>query len=193
MSCDAGEAWLVDLRDIAASTPALLDALHAGEAARAGKFVIEARQRDFAASRLVLRALAGVTAQGLATSWSRSEGRLAFSRAQVPAIGIDVEILRPLAFSSMLPVICKAGERARLGHVARLDEPESFFRIWTAKEAIMKAMGEGFQAGVKSVVLTPEILGLGEDETACIPVADRIFTLRTWSRGDARMTLATAD
>ncbi len=171
----------------------MLGALQADEAERARKLIIEARQRDFAASRLVLRILSSEVGSGIATSWSRSEGRLAVGASQVPALGIDLEILRPLSFSAMLTVICGAGERARLGQVARLDEPESFFRIWTAKEAIMKAMGEGFQAGVKSVALTSEVLGLCEGETACLPVAGRKFALRTWLCGDARITLATAD
>lgn len=68
-------------------------------------------------------------------------------------IGSDVEIHRPINWSAMLDMVCSVEEAG--GFVAQHDAEDvaiaDFFRLWTIKEAILKATGEGFRAGPKNI------------------------------------------
>lgn len=184
---------LADLREIGASTEALVQSLPAEAAKRAQRLVDETRRREFAASRHLAQALISQYPPARVHSWSRSEGRLAFAYADAAAMGVDLECVRPLDFAAILGVICGDDERDELAAAGRLDEAERFFRIWTAKEAIMKAMGSGFQAGVRSVRLNAAALALDGNEQVTVQVTGRCFLLSTRRHGAARISFAAAD
>lgn len=189
---DGGEICLIDMGGIRAPAAALVSGLGPSEQSRARRLVSDRRRREFAASRHLVRALRGEMASGRVCSWSRSRGWLAFASADVPALGVDLEIMRPLDFAAMLPVICEAFERETLSRAARLESPEAFFRIWTAKEAVMKAMREGFRAGVRTVRLPGDVMHLSERDSACLGVAGHEYRLLTRAHGPARISLAMA-
>ena len=64
----------------------------------------------------------------------------AFGLAHQP-IGIDAEPLNP---GSVAPSVLTEREQGRMRELAASDQAEAFLRIWTAKEAYLKALGTGF-------------------------------------------------
>ncbi len=85
----------------------------------------------------------------LSLSTSHSEEWSALALAEDRAIGLDIERVRPLEWQPMLSMICDEAERADFLST-QPDLPE-FFRLWTIKEAVLKATGLGFRAGPKAV------------------------------------------
>lgn len=68
-------------------------------------------------------------------------------------IGVDIELIRPLDWQSMLSMICESSEREAFVHrfSDHADAPAAFFRMWTLKEAALKTTRKGFRAGPKAV------------------------------------------
>lgn len=61
------------------------------------------------------------------------------------SIGIDLEQRRPhVDFDSVAAGVFGAGERALLAGLSGRDKLDLFYRLWTCKEALMKAKGTGF-------------------------------------------------
>jgi 4'-phosphopantetheinyl transferase len=62
-------------------------------------------------------------------------------------IGVDVEATRPLAdLDSLAESCCSPGERARLAQLPTPARVAAFLRMWTRKEAALKAWGTGIGA-----------------------------------------------
>lgn len=75
------------------------------------------------------------------------------------AFGLDVEQVRPMDHAAPLGMVCLP-EEARLmadAIAAAPDEPR-FLRLWTLKEAVLKATGRGFRADAQKVRLVPDML-----------------------------------
>ena len=63
-------------------------------------------------------------------------------------VGVDVEQLRPMPdLESVAARVCTPGELATLAGLAEPQRERAFFALWTRKEALAKATGEGI-AGV---------------------------------------------
>ena len=61
------------------------------------------------------------------------------------SVGIDLEQRRPqVDFDSVAAGVFGAGERALLAGLSGRDKPDLFYRLWTCKEALIKAKGTGF-------------------------------------------------
>ncbi len=132
------------------------------------------RRAEFAARRVYLADLLDVTPTGLAIDYhpegqpflpdfpslslstSHSEGWSALALAEDRAIGLDIERVRPLDWQPMLSMICDEAERAAFLSA----EPDliGFFRLWTIKEAVLKATGQGFRAGPKAIQISNQHL-----------------------------------
>ncbi len=85
----------------------------------------------------------------LSLSTSHSDGWSALALAEGRAIGLDIERIRPLDWQPMVNMICDKAEHMKfLSSQPGLPE---FFRLWTIKEAVLKATGQGFRAGPKAV------------------------------------------
>ncbi|HAY05955.1 MAG TPA: 4'-phosphopantetheinyl transferase superfamily protein [Hyphomonas sp.] len=101
--------------------------------------------------------------QGFAVSVS-NKGLWTFVAAD-PApsmIGADVEIVREIDWKAMLGMVCGDDERsAFLEALAGEAALKNFFRMWTVKEAVLKATGEGFRAGPKSIQIPAAMYGGG--------------------------------
>lgn len=102
--------------------------------------------------------IAGLPTLGI--SWSRS-GPLAFAAVlRDGRIGCDIEQVRPLSHLAMLSMIASPAEAALIRGLTS-DEgetPLAFFRLWTAKEAVLKWQGDGLRGGAKSVDIPAGLL-----------------------------------
>jgi 4'-phosphopantetheinyl transferase len=89
-------------------------------------------------------------------SLSDSNGWNALSLSRNRPVGIDIERIRPLDWEPMLTILSAPGEAEQ---VRRATAPYTFFRCWTAKEAILKTAGTGLKGGAKRVALPSEFIG----------------------------------
>jgi 4'-phosphopantetheinyl transferase len=69
--------------------------------------------------------------------------------ASTETIGVDIERVRPMEYGSIGATAFSADEQAALRNTATTDQQATFFRIWTRKEAYIKAWGMGVSYGLK--------------------------------------------
>lgn len=157
--------WSVPLALPAEDIPALSRVLSAQERARADRFQLPADRRRFMVSRYALRSVLGAYArlsprslefrygsQGkpylagdLHFNLSHS-GRLALiAVCRGEPVGVDVEYAdrAPDAMYEMIDAFLSAAERRHLLGLPVEQHREAFFRCWTRKEALIKAVGAG--------------------------------------------------
>lgn len=133
------------------------------ERARARHFVGPLLQRRFVAARAQLRALLGrhldrdprslvfllnefgkprlADHPGVHFSLSHSQDRALLAVSEGPEIGVDLEMMRPV---DHLDLARRYFHPDEISAIERHDDPrQAFFRIWTLKEAVVKAIGLG--------------------------------------------------
>ncbi len=165
--------------------PRLHALLDATERARADRFRVGSARRRYVAARaltrLVLGRYTGVAPAALAfASGPRgkprienplSEPRVCFNVAHsgdtaVVAVagselGVDVETVRAVPNLERLATrYCSAAERDRLNRVPTGRRAAAFLRLWTGKEAYLKAVGSGVAMPLRSVEVELEPLQL---------------------------------
>jgi 4'-phosphopantetheinyl transferase len=175
-----------------------LDLLTENERERMARFrFVEDRVR-FAGTRATLRALLGAEldlAPGLVplelghngkpmlgpelgvhfnVSHSGSEGLIALSRSF--ALGVDVELKRPdIEFRSVAARVFSAAELEELEGLEEAAARERFYRGWTYKEAVLKALGLGIASDTRCfAVLERRQLGVSAEPSALPVAADRL-------------------
>jgi 4'-phosphopantetheinyl transferase len=89
-------------------------------------------------------------------------------------LGVDVEDTRQEVDAAVEEVVFSASERAFLARQHPAQRKEAFFRLWTLKEAYIKAHGEGM-----SLPLTDISISFDLDPTPCLVLAGALS-------GDAR-------
>lgn len=152
--------WSWSLDDHPSSGEALLTD---DERERARRFVGPLLQRRFVAARAQLRALLGrrvgrdprslVFVQnefgkprladhpGVHFSLSHSQDRALLAVSDGPEVGADLEMIRPV---DHLDLARRYFHPEEVAAIERHDDPQrAFFRIWTLKEAVVKAIGLG--------------------------------------------------
>jgi phosphopantetheinyl transferase len=164
-------AWVhgVDLRADHAVEAACLALLDDEERARAARFIVAEPRRQFVITRGALRLLLAHRldrpAQALTfatgphgkpfavvdgapskaefnVSHSAERGLIAIAHAPV---GVDIESLgREADFCLVAKGVLTAGEQAALRCKAGAERALLFYRLWTQKEALIKATGRGF-------------------------------------------------
>ncbi|MFD5794164.1 4'-phosphopantetheinyl transferase family protein [Streptomyces diastatochromogenes] len=77
----------------------------------------------------------------LAISLSRTAGWGVFAVGAGTAIGVDAEALRPVREALLSDTVLTAAERGHLRDAP--DRQRAFHRVWTRKEAVVKAVGVG--------------------------------------------------
>ena len=122
-------------------------------------------------------------------SISRTEGWSAFALSHEAAIGIDIERVRSIDWHQMVSMVCAPSESSLLSQLEDGVALLPFYRIWTAKEAIMKAAGQGFRMGAPRIGL-PEDFILGETVHAEVQAAGHAFTISCSLHGEIMVGLA---
>ncbi|MGH2538787.1 MAG: 4'-phosphopantetheinyl transferase family protein [Candidatus Promineifilaceae bacterium] len=161
--------WLVRLDRLQPAQEQLRAVLSADEQAQAGRFRFEPDRQRYCAGRYALRTILGrylalepgrlafsytaygrpllaatYAGSGLRFSLSHSQGLFLLGVTRWREIGLDVEFLRRLPDAEKIAGrFFAAGERAALGRLPAADREEAFFRLWTCKEAYIKALGSG--------------------------------------------------
>jgi 4'-phosphopantetheinyl transferase len=122
-----------------------------------------------------------VAGRELEFSVSHTDGGAMVAVAAVP-VGIDLERVEPIAgeeFDDLVAFVLDAREREELDLLPEDDRLTAYYRVWTRKEAYVKATGEGIAKRPFSEVIvgvvTPlliEVHGLPEAELAAWSVVD---------------------
>ena len=154
--------------------------LSGDERARADRFRFDRDRRRFVAARGILReilgARLGVEPWSLEFNYGEQgkpvlrpvPGRVgpffnvahsgdhgAFAVGNVPGIGIDVELIRPVpAADAIANRFFTPEESAALALLPEALRPQAFFLCWTRKEAFIKALGEGLSHSLDSFTVT---------------------------------------
>lgn len=103
---------------------------------------------------------------------SHSADVVVLAAARGREIGVDIERLRPAVnWSGVAQTVFSRSERSALAQAA--DPLSSFYSLWTAKEAYLKACGVGLNAPLKDISLTVQ-RGRVEVQTR-LPAAAREF------------------
>lgn len=164
----AADIWLVDLAMPSDRLARCAQILDESERARADRFMRPADRARFivshAALRLVLaRALArapssvrmtadasgkprldGPVEAAIAFNLSHSGSRALIGLTDATAIGVDIEVLRPIPDALRIArTHFAADEAAALADLPPDVRAAAFFGLWTRKEAVVKALGTG--------------------------------------------------
>jgi len=195
--------WAENLQPSAARISAFVKTLSEDETARAARFHFDRDRDHFIAGRGLLRAVLARYVGGnpsqlkfdyapkgkpaLSTSYrshrlefnvSHSGELILVAVAHDLEVGIDVEQIRPCADYE-----CIAGSfftQPECETLRNLEEPQklpAFFRLWTCKEACLKATGEGISEGLGQV----EVSFLEGEPALLINVPGDAGSVLNWS------------
>lgn len=181
-TCLPGEVhvWRVNIDPPHRQTERLWELLDANERARATKLVHDRDRQEFVLAHAALRALLGryqnvppssirfsIDKNGkpgllaseadapLQFSLSHS-GNWALVAVSTMPVGVDIERIRPVAnLPRMIERICTQAERQQLQRCMPDRQRAEFFRIWTAKEAALKAAGCGLRVNPSTFDAVP--------------------------------------
>ncbi len=154
--------------DVATELRALLDP---GELARADRFRVPHAARRFIAARAVLRTLLGrvTNTEPAAVEFGYGErgkpsvagaphfnasdsGDTVVVAMASAEIGVDIEGLRPVSNRDRLARrICTDRELEQLAELSETEADAWLLRLWTFKEAALKAVGLGLPGGLRNV------------------------------------------
>jgi hypothetical protein len=94
--------------------------------------------------------------QSLSISWSRSPGVRVFAMATEGRIGVDVERSRPSSALGAASELFLPVERAWAEGLPGPVRWRALLMLWTAKEAVLKALGQGLCFGMDQIELGPD-------------------------------------
>lgn len=143
-----------------------LKTLAVDEQERAQRFYFQRDRTAFIAARGILRSILSlyttISPQELHFSYSEQgkpyltkssihfnlshSHKLAVYAISLSPVGIDVEYIRPLEIEQLSQRFFSSRESAYIYHLPPPKQPLAFFRFWTAKEAYLKATGEGLKS-----------------------------------------------
>jgi len=172
--------WWIDLDDAARGAETDLRLLSADESLRAGRYHGPVLRRRFIAGRAALRRILAAYSEAdpaglrfrydpsgkphldnapfsdITFNASHSESTMLVAVGQMAAIGIDVECIRTDTGSAgLIETFFAEREQQILRSVPQPERPSAFFTIWTRKEAVTKAMGDGIAAPLRDIDVVP--------------------------------------
>jgi 4'-phosphopantetheinyl transferase len=173
---DAVTLYRFAVRDLMASRSALVATLGADELSRASAYVRRQDAEAFVVRRGMLRWVVGARRDvdtaglrfavgahgrprlqdpecpGLSFSVSSSCGIVFIGLSKRGDIGVDVEGHRPIRrLGDVAELVCDDVELAALRAMSASSQTAAFLRLWTAKEAYLKAAGVGLLASPSGV------------------------------------------
>jgi 4'-phosphopantetheinyl transferase len=117
-------------------------------------------------------------AQNLEFNLSHSGRHSLIAVAQGRPVGVDIEVRRPISDLFGVAVrVTTAREIKLLGQLPTGQIQASFFDLWTRKEALLKALGQGFLIDPRQIEV-----GIGPGRS-CLNVDARIWTVQTLAVG----------
>jgi 4'-phosphopantetheinyl transferase len=139
--------------------------LSADERERAARFRVVVDRQRYIASRAILRTLLGryldlapraisfsygaygkpaLSEHPLHFNLSHSHGRALYAFSSKSPLGVDLELVRTLSdFLHVGASVFSPAEAKEFAAIAPHDQPSVFFKCWTRKEALIKALGAG--------------------------------------------------
>ena len=82
---------------------------------------------------------------------THTSGLFAVSLTRSEACGVDAERLCNVLDDALLDLVLTPSERARIGDLARNAAIAEFYKLWTRKEAVLKALGVGLKVDPRCV------------------------------------------
>jgi 4'-phosphopantetheinyl transferase len=173
---DEAHIWKADLTAVYHRLEDLLPSLSASESARAARFHFERDRRRFIAARSILRDLLGrylgeppaalvfreaefgkpyLTGRhegsDLRFNLSHTRDFAVYAVTRGREVGIDVEAIdRRVDYRELASRFFAASEAEKLFRLPDEQQPAAFFRCWTRKEALVKAVGAGLSIPLDS-------------------------------------------
>lgn len=204
------------------NTEADLAILSAEERARHARFLRAADRRDFAAAHALLRrTLCEVHPGTHPGDWTLTQEKLRKPRLAGPLkpdvtpnvnithttglvacavvdtgdIGIDAETdRRSIEVDELARNTCSGAERARLAALAPDGRKQPFLDIWTLKESLLKATGEGLAADLTAISFHPDAQpGIRADLPARYSGSERFGLMRPDGESRIGVTLIGTD
>lgn len=91
-------------------------------------------------------------------NWSDSGDLALLAVSDGPPVGVDVEAMRPQPrLEAMATTKFAAEEGAALLALPEAERPGAFYRIWTRKEACLKALGVGIDFGLRRFAVSATV------------------------------------
>ena len=170
----AGEIhlWWAKVSEAEPHLDRLRRTLNSDEDERAARFRVEDARQRFIVARAVLRSVLGRTtgvdpadlvfaygehgkprlpAGGPSFNVSDS-GDFVVVALAAAELGVDAEVVRPLARQEQLARrICTPRELEAIKSISEAERDAALLRLWTCKEAALKAVGTGLSGGVRNV------------------------------------------
>jgi 4'-phosphopantetheinyl transferase len=207
----------IDLRPDAAAEARCLALLDAAERTRAERFKFAAPRRQFVLARGALRLLLGsrlgrpaqalTFAQGphgkpylvldgaaspVQFNVSHSDGRGLIALADAP-VGVDIEFLgRAADLDLVAKGVLTAAEQAVLQRRTGAARSLLFYRLWTQKEALIKAKGVGFACPPRGFAVPDALLAGARCARFAFPGETRTWLITDLSKGAYAAALAQA-
>lgn len=170
--------WIVPLSDDTVGGARFADVLSEVESRSMARFAFARDRRRYGQSHVAARTILGtylgceprlvqlehdalgkpyIVGADLQCSWAHAGDLAVVGVGRRHALGVDVEHVRTLPDAEVLNRIAfTARERA---HLETAETPSELLRLWTRKEALLKATGEGLRRAPKDVeVLEPSAL-----------------------------------
>ncbi len=108
----------------------------------------------------------GAAMPGVAFNLSHASGRILLGISQRGEIGIDIEVVGDYS-ASVARRYFREDEYALLEGLAPAERARAFYRLWTAKEACVKALGVGLRYSLRDVPVTLENTGRSAEVSWC--------------------------
>lgn len=189
--------YILSINDLPVDKAMLDTCLHEEEKARAARFIHPQHGEAFRRVRGMLRVLLASYLEaapsslhfeyaehgkpalqahtGLQFNLSHSGDMAAYAVRRDAEVGVDIEYMRPQRdLAGMIRHVASTAEQSELAALAEALRPAAFYRLWTRKEAFIKACGRGLGMGLGSI-------HIGVSETASpLPVEYKEQVLPEW-------------
>src|SRR5262249_30459782 len=92
---------------------------------------------------------------GIHFNLAHSDDLALFAFTRAGEVGVDVEWIRPLKdMEELVARFFSARESELFRELAASERPAAFFNLWTRKEAMLKATGEGIAGSLSAIEVT---------------------------------------